>query len=64
MIHCFLINLDKDVDRLSFMEGQFSKVGRTFERFSALTPSNLSADAWQKVDYEGINQTYNTQFRP
>ena len=37
----FLINLDKDKDRLAIIDSQLRKLGISYERFSAIYAKNI-----------------------
>lgn len=47
MIKSYLINLDKDVDRLAFMSANFQRLGIVFERFCAIDERDFSESAYQ-----------------
>lgn len=63
-IQIFVINLDKDTERLHFMESQFQRHHIVFERFSAIFPWKITQDQWDAVDYSGIKEKYAPNFRP
>ena len=47
MIKSYLINLDKDVDRLVFFKSNFDRLGITFERTSAVDGRTFSEEDYQ-----------------
>src|SRR5688572_13693775 len=52
MIKSYLINLDKDTDRLAFMRENFSRLGLSFERFAAVDERSFSDAAYQQFMIE------------
>lgn len=48
MIKSYLINLDKDSDRLAFMRANFQRLGLVFERFAAIDEKTFSDAAYQQ----------------
>lgn len=48
MIKSYLINLDKDPDRLAFMRANFQRLGLVFERFVAIDEKTFSDAAYQQ----------------
>lgn len=63
-IKIFVINLDKDTERLDFMLSQFSQHNLEVNRFSAVTPLDLSAAQRDAVDHVRIMQKYHSKFHP
>ena len=63
-IPIFVINLDKDKERLSFIKNQFEGKQYSINRFPAITPSDISESMYANVDYLWIQQKYAPVFRP
>jgi hypothetical protein len=60
-MNIFVINLDKDKDRLSFMDEQLSSVSLSYTRIPGKVPNEQ--DKIDLYDKEFVSLNYKNQFR-
>lgn len=56
---CFVINLDKDVDRMNFMDKQLRKLAISYTRLSAIFPKSLTKEELNEIYDNKLSEKLN-----